>query len=69
MYGIWDKTCECWVRLKGCDFALPNWLEGEIADSIMCYETAEKADKARIFCFGRIANSHEVRVFNLSKLS
>ena len=61
MFGIWHTVCECWVRLKGCDLTLPNWLEDEIGDSILCYETEEKAEAALRFCFPRLASLYEVR--------
>lgn len=61
MYGIWDKVCECWVRLKGSDLSLPNWLEDEIGDSILCYDTQEMANKAMNFCFPKLPSMYEIR--------
>ena len=62
MFGIWDKTCECWVRLKGLDCVLPNWVDEPAASAVLLWDTETDARRV-VINFLSVPSGYEIRAY------
>ncbi len=61
MFGIWDKTCECWVTAEVLPCAPLYLTEEPLGKAILAYRTRTDAEKAALFYYGGILRLFEVR--------